>query len=290
MINFRIENAWKAVACLGPVAMSVGLCSCLPEPLEVNRLPVVRDEIVVSTQMISDRSLVVLLTHTIGALDANDDTDPEQLVNAIAVNDAFVTLDGPASTDTLDFVSHGIYMATGAPFEPGETYSLHIKSPGMREAMATTQVRRRIAFTDVDASLYYNGYDDTLAQVTYTIKDPEEQNWYLLNVQEVEREDLVENLLNPRSFTVLLADDAFNGKSFGERFVVFSREYKMGDTIAVSLSNISEDYYRFMQMRVNNRFGFLEFISEPVNYPSNVVGGRGYFNLYIPDVRFFILE
>lgn len=30
--------------------------------------------------------------------------------------------------------------------------------------------------------------------------------------------------------------------------------------------------------------------SEAANYPSNVVGGRGYFNLYIPDVRFFILE
>ena len=45
-----------------------------------------------------------------------------------------------------------------------------------------------------------------------------------------------------------------------------------------------------MQLRVNNKFGPLEFIGEPLNYPTNVVGGRGYFNLYVPDVRFFILE
>jgi hypothetical protein len=290
MINFRTENVWKTIAYLGAATMSAGLYSCLPEPLEVNRLPVVRDEIVVATQIIPDRSLVVLLTHTIGALDANDDTDPEELLNAIAVNDALVTLDGPAGMDTLEFVGTGVYIATGTPFDAGDTWSLHVNSPSIGEAIATTQVRRRIAFTDVDANLYYNGYDDTLAQVTYIIEDPAEKNWYMLNVQEVEREDLVENLLNPRSFTVLLADNAFNGKSFGERFVVFSREYKKGDTIAVSVSNISEEYYRFMQMRVNNRFGFLEFISEPVNYPSNVVGGRGYFSLYVPVVRFFILE
>jgi hypothetical protein len=109
-------------------------------------------------------------------------------------------------------------------------------------------------------------------------------------VQPVEREDLMENLLNPRAFTVLLADTKFNGGTYGERFVVFPKEYQTGDTIAVSLSNISEEYYRFMQLRVNNKFGPLEFISEPLNYPTNVVGGRGYFNLYVPDVRFFILE
>jgi hypothetical protein len=45
-----------------------------------------------------------------------------------------------------------------------------------------------------------------------------------------------------------------------------------------------------MKLRIDNRFSLVEFVSEPVNYPSNVAGGKGYFNLYIPDVRFFVFE
>jgi hypothetical protein len=112
----------------------------------------------------------------------------------------------------------------------------------------------------------------------------------MINVQEVEQEDFLENLLNPRAYTILLPDDEFNGGSYAERFRVFPRDYEPGDTIAVSLSNISEEYFEFMQLRIDNRFSLVEFISEPVNYPSNIVGGRGYFNLYVPDVRFFVFD
>jgi hypothetical protein len=112
----------------------------------------------------------------------------------------------------------------------------------------------------------------------------------MINVQEVEQEDVIENLLNPRAFTLLIADDEFNGTSHSERFRVFPRDYQPGDTIAVSLSNISEEYFDFMKLRIDNRYSFIELVSEPVNYPSNVVGGKGYFNLYVPDVRFFVLD
>jgi hypothetical protein len=73
-------------------------------------------------------------------------------------------------------------------------------------------------------------------------------------------------------------------------FGYFRGIISIGDTIAVSLSNINEEYYRFMKLRIDNRLSFVEFISEPVNYPSNVIGGKGYFNLYLPDVHFFVFE
>ena len=151
-------------------------------------------------------------------------------------------------------------------------------------------MQSRVAFADIDADLFYNGFNDTLAQITYSLDDGRERNFYMINVQEVEREDFIENLLNPRAFTVLLPDDEFNGQFFEERFRVFPRDYQPGDTIAVSLSNISEEYYEFMKLRIDNRFSIVELVSEPVNYPSNVLGGKGYFNLYLPDVRFFVFD
>jgi hypothetical protein len=267
-----------------------GISSCMPDPLEVETVPRIRPQLVVSTQIIPDESLLVLLTRTFGALDAHDKTDVEKLAELIAVNDAMVVIKGPKTADTLNFLGNGMYGGIAIPFRAGESYSLYADSPELGSLSAITQVMEKVDFTNVQAELYYNGFNDTLAQITYTFKDLPGDNWYMLNVQEVEREDLIENFLNPRAFTLLLSDEQFSGKSYGERFRVFPRDYHPGDTIAVSLSNISEQYYRFTKLRMDNRFGFVEFISEPVNYPSNVIGGKGYFNLYLPDVRFFVFE
>ena len=272
---------------------SVLLCSlwgCLPEPLDVKGLPVVKPQIVVSTQIIPDQSVIVLLTKTFGALDASDDSDPEALLDQIAVNDATVTITGPQGDYELEFLDHGVYGGLVIPFESGESYELHVSSESLGEVSAVTTVKPLVSFDDIKAELFFNGYDDTLAQITYRLSDAAEQNWYMLNVQEVERQDVVENLLNPRAFTRLLDDEDFNGEVHQETFRVFPRDYIPGDTIAVSLSNISKEYYDFMELRVENRYSFIEYLSEPVNYPSNVKGGKGFFNLYVPDVEFFVLE
>jgi hypothetical protein len=267
------------------------LISCLPDPLEVDSMPKANAEIVVSTQIVPDESLIVLLTRTFGALEASDDSDPQELLEFISVNDALVILEGPQGRDTLPLLRNGVYGGSFIPLEEGEKYNLYINSAEFGEISAATEVKRTVDFSKIDAELFYNGFGDSLAQITYTFNDaPEEKNWYMINVQEVEREDLVENLLNPRAFTILLADDEFNGQAYGEKFRVFPRDYEPGDTIAVSLSNISEEYYQFMKLRIDNRFTFVEFVSEPVDYPSNVVGGKGYLNLYVPDVELFVFE
>lgn len=273
-----------------PFAVLLVLSGCLPDPLDVSGIPVVKPQIVVSTQIIPDQSLIVLLTKTFGALDASDDSDPEELLNQIAVNDAVVTLTGPGGTYELQPLDHGLYGGTVIPFEEGEEYQLHVISETLGEVSATTTVKPLVSFEDIKAELVFNGFDDTLAQITYRLADPVEQNWYMLNVQQIERDELVDNLLNPRAFTRLLDDETFNGNTYQETFRVFPRDFIPGDTIAVSLSNISKDYYDFMELRLDNRFSFVEYLSEPINYPSNVKGGKGFFNLYVPDVETFILE
>lgn len=264
---------------------------CLPEPLEVENIPKVKPQIVVSSQMIPDESLVVLLTRTLSALDASNDSDPEDLINQIAVNDAVVTLTGPGGIDTLLFVENGLYAGPlVTSFQQGESYTLDVVSESLGKVTATSVVQPLVTFEEISAALYYNGYDDTLAQITYWLRDPVETNYYMINVQEVERVDAIENLINPRAFTRLVDDNAFNGLEFGEQFRVFPRDYSPGDTIAVSLSNISKAYFEFMQLRLDNRFSLVEFLGEPINYPTNVEGGKGFFNLYVPDIRFFVLE
>src|SRR3990170_7404578 len=83
------------------LALIIIMWGCLPEPLDVQGIPVVKPQIVVSTQIIPDQSVVVLLTKTFGALDASDDSDLEELLKQIAVDDASVTITGPEGTYEL---------------------------------------------------------------------------------------------------------------------------------------------------------------------------------------------
>lgn len=264
--------------------------ACLPDPLQVEEIPVVRPEIVVSTQFVPDRSLVVLLTKTFGALEPVNDSVPAELLNQIVVGDATVTITGPNNIDTLLRLDNVVYGGVFIPFESGQEYTLRVKSESLGEVTATTTVMQQITFEEIDAELYYNGFGDTLAQVFHQIKDPVGRNYYMLNVQEVERVDVIENMVNPRAYTRLLDDENFDGQTYAEVFRVVTRDYRPGDTIAVSLSNISKEYHDFIKLRLDNRFSFVEFLGEPINYPSNVKGGKGFFNLYIPDFRFFVLE
>jgi len=172
----------------------------------------------------------------------------------------------------------------------GDTYRLDVTSPSLGKVTATTTVLPQVSFDSIEADLYLNGYGDSLAQITYQITDPVGKNWYMLNVQRVIRPALAENILNPSIYTRLLTDGDFEGLKFSESFRAFPRNYGLGDTVVVALSNIGESYYKFQDMRSDNRYSFIEYLSEPVNYPTNVEGGRGFFNLYIPDIRVFVLQ
>jgi hypothetical protein len=184
----------------------------------------------------------------------------------------------------------GIYGGVFIPFKSGDAYRLDVASPSLGKVTASTKVLPQISFDSVRAELYLNTYGDSLAQITEVFEDPVGKNWYMVNVQRIRRSELVSNVLNPRMYTQLLDDVEFEGQFYGDTFRAFPRNFTIGDTVSVSLSNIGGDYYEFQDKRSDNRLSFIEYLSEPVNYPTNVEGGRGFFNLYIPDIRIFVLQ
>ena len=62
------------------------------------------------------------------------------------------------------------------------------------------------------------------------------------------------------------------------------------DSLMILLSNISEGYYSFLMSRERSGNFLAEATNEPINYPSNVENGLGYFNTHYPSLRFFDLK
>ena len=271
--------------------ITIGLIAirCVPDPLAVTDIPKLQTKIVVSSQILPNQSISVFLTKSIGALDAGRGSDVTELMNQIVLNDAMVTVTYDNRTDTLDFIGNGVYAGSNMSVEYGKSYTLHVKSPSLGEVFSSTVAPRQVLFSSVKASLYLTGYD-SLAQINYGLMDPPEKNYYMINVQKFSRKQNINSLLNPRLFIHLVKDDAFNGSEFSEEFKVLFQRYSKGDTVAVFMSSISPEYHKYLSLRNDNRYNLAGFASEPLNYPTNVQGGYGYFNLHVPDVRIFVMK
>ncbi len=272
------------------VAGALVAAGCLPDPLPVDELPMLQPKITVASQIVPEEGLIVFLTRSVGALDASEDTDPQTLLNQIVINDALVTLHYAGQTDTLLAQGSGLYgTLTDIAWQAGTVYELRVTSPAWGEVNAFANVQPQVPFQSVQARLFVTEFD-SLAEVSYSLQDPQGANYYMINVQKVTSDQGLNSLLNPDVFTYLITDRDFEGRLFQDQFRVFFRDFSPGDTVSVFLANIQKEYYDFLKLRNDNQYNFAEFASEPINYPTNVNGGLGFFNLHVPDVRIFALE
>lgn len=265
------------------------ISSCMPDPLEVDGLKVPKTRIVVSSLVLPDSSVAILLTKSIGALEASKDSDLEALIAEIAINDAEVTIAANGSIYPLKLLQDGVYQGFDIPLIAGNECHLRVVSKAFGEVRATTVVQAPVYFDTVNAEAQPNEYNDYWAQVSYTINDPPSQNYYVLNVQEAKRKDVTEDILKPDAYTRRVEDKTFNHQRFSERFRAMNKTYYPGDSIEVSIASVSEDYFNYVRLRVENGLELVELFSEPVYYPTNIEGGRGFFNLHLTDVRVIVL-
>lgn len=283
----RMLNGFRGSVILATAA--AWLVACIPDPLDVDDLDLPGTRIVVSSLILPDNSVAILLTKSIGALEASDDSDPRDLIPEIAINDAEVTITVNDSIYNLKLLQDGVYQGIGIPLVPGRECHLKVVSPSLGTVTASTVVQAPIYFDTVTAEPYINEYNDYWAQVTYTIKDPPAPNYYLLNVQKAKRKDLVENILKPDAYTRQVEDKTFDAQEFSEMFRAMHKSFYPGDSIEVSLSNVSLDYFNYVTLRLENQLELVEVFSEPIYYPTNIRGGRGFFTLHLTDVRVVVL-
>jgi Domain of unknown function (DUF4249) len=279
----------NALYALSLVWMVLLFFSCVPDPLPVNNLPQLKPKIVVASQIIPNQGLVVLLTRSVGALDASDESNPQSLLEQITINDALVTLRYAENIDTLALLESGLYGGVTIDWQGGIIYELRVKSIELGEVSAMTKVPEAIPFETAAARLYITEFD-SLAEISYSLQDPAGENFYMVNVQKFSRTQQLASLLNPDVFTHLKDDAEFDGQLYQDQFRIFFRDFSKGDTVSVFLSNVQKDYYQFLKLRNDNRYVFADFASEPLNYNSNVKGGFGYFNLHVPDARVFVMQ
>lgn len=277
-------------------SIATGAISCSPEPILIS-IPPAEQQIVVFSQIVPEELMAVSLTSTFGALDFNEeegDTISDSLLEELSIRDAEVTVSYRDQTDTLSEVGEGtgLYLSTSTPQFTNEAYTLKVITADDRELSATSVMLAQVRFDSLRPVIRYTDFD-TIVTVRFTLSDLPEDNRYMINYFVPENgENEGGNLFLPGASrfrrTVLLHDAEFTGNQFSGVTELF--DVGITDTLVVSVSNISEPYYRFLQAQAAADNFLALLTQEPVSSPSNVNGGLGFFNTHFPQTVVFDLN
>lgn len=266
--------------------------NCRPKPLDID-LPQAEPKLVVSSQVIPGSLMIVTVSRSMDAKGFNADNEDvtQDILNQLLVDSGIVTINYNGITDTLFRTPGvpGVFVSLASPLVLKTNYNLYVKdyNTGMSvtsSAKMLPQVSLDTAYAKTDNSGQFS-----TTKITYSFTDPQgEDNWYMVNFY-AQRDsnstsggvDLNEND-NVLKETIVLKDKNFSSASVTASHTVSGWNQ---DTVFVSISNISEGYYNYLNARIRSGGLFASLAREPVNYPTNIIGGYGFFTTHIPYVR-----
>lgn len=264
--------------------------SCRPKDIDIN-VESQDPKFVVFSHVIPNSYMLISLTKSFSALEPQDSVNIEDLlVGGAAVSVKF-------DNETVDFyeLAYGLYASLETPTTAGINYELTAIA-GNDTITALSTMLAQSTFETVTPVITKTP-TDTTTSINITFNDnPSEDNWYIINVYKkdptaetdgIDGVNFFGNGSNVLAKTVLLSDDQIPG--------MYTSTLKLDnvhhtDSIVVTLSNIGEDYFNYLNLKQGTGNVFTSLNLEPVNYPSNVDNGYGFFNTHYPDIRFYDLS
>ena len=280
------------------VLLLVVLVSCTPKPLtiEVDEL---EPQLVLNAQVIPNQALIVTLSRSFGALsysEENGDTTTDTFLDTLLVSGATVKVSYNDVTDSLIELSPGLYIGLTASQEEADIYSITcVDHERNLSCSASASILPAVNFEELTPKKIITE-KDTFVRMSLKFVDPPEENYYMINVYKQSEEEEVFADVNSffgNGSNLLLINDIISDRTFTNDTVVGNLNLysvEENDSVVVTLSNISREYYDYLNLRKKSENLFSQITQEPINYPSNVQGGYGFFNTHVPDVRFFFLN
>jgi hypothetical protein len=265
------------------------IVSCRPENIDIE-VEAASPKLVVFSHLIPDNAMIIAVSRSFSALQPSDSTSIEDLL--VSGAQVSVTTD-EGKIDLFEF-SPGLYTSLSTPNTPGKVYDLLVIKDS-DTISATSKMLQKVDFTEITPVITKGAVDTTIYLNIKIVDNPLEKNWYAINVYQ-KKESLPSGSIDPVNFfengsnslasTTLVSDAEFSGTY--EKSILIEN-VAADDSVVVTLSNISEKYYNYLTLRGKSGSFFQSLNLEPVNYPTNVVNGYGFFNTHAPDIRFFDL-
>ncbi len=266
--------------------------SCRPTPIDIE-VPQQPPTITLSSATFSDRGVLVAAAYSANSLvnleDSIENAEPGDLVNAMFVDSATVTIAEEGQNPvTLRQVAKGVYGSMDLNLTEGKKYHLTLtdNQKGIVVSSSTTFVRR----PDVDtifAQRTING-KDTVCKLNIRLNNvnPRDRFFVAYNTSGAIRSALNPNGLNlsslnsfePKRLELITGEQIQNGTLQKEILLKSANT----DTLIVTVGKTDEHYFKYLDAYKRTGYLINQLTGEPINLPSNVTNGYGYFALYTP--------
>ena len=285
-----MKNILKHISIL--FSLMIIITSCQPKPLEIE-LEQAEVKLVISSQIIPNSVMIVSVSKSFAALDYAEDYDTTDnslaMIDKIMVKNAKITVSYNGVVDELFPIPEipGFYASMTTPQYINTEYTLEVYDPKTKLSVSSkSKMLENVPFNSITATRG-TGSDSSNIHIKLSFTDNgAEKNWYMLNfytpsVDTINSGSLFQNTPENEA-TVLLSDIDFNGTVFTGEQTMF---YWNSDTIVASISNISKEYFDYLDARRRGGKLFSTLFKEPINYPTNVKNGYGFFTTHYPDVQ-----
>jgi hypothetical protein len=288
-------------AILGTILLT-SACIVNPKPLNIE-IDDVEQQPVIASFALPPQELLVTFTRTFSALISKDDSlnlDVANIADLILVDSALVTLRYAGRTDTLFKLASGVFASINAEQIDNEKYTLFAKDfKSGKEIIAETTILPSVDLDAVESEFVApgdtSGFFDSLYTFRATFNDPlGVENYYLITYTGISDyrgglANLGANVFNfkPAQFAVIA--DQVKGDGAQISFAPFTAG-NANDTLIVGLSNITKGYYDFLSAYKKSGNLFNQILGEPINLPTNVMGGNGYFAMIRPRLKVVVLK
>ena len=280
------------------ICISVGISACEITALPIEVEPAER-RLALSSYVI-DSVLVVSVSRSFSALSAEDvDSLSADFIRTTLVDRARVTTQYDGISDTLSPIDGipGLYLVQLQQLTPYQDMlvSVYDSTSGLQTS-AETRYMPGVELDSAFISLEIEGTDST-ASLYFDLLDPQPdvENFFVFhayNLPELENDEelndfLIEDAFLPGGqllfYERLLTDRSSETDSVGREVVLpFA---SVSDSVVYVISHIDEGYYRFLQARARTGGLLSSLANEPVNHPTNVIRGYGYFSAHQPRSR-----
>jgi hypothetical protein len=280
---------------LSLICICVGITAC-----EITALPIdvesAETKLALSSYVI-DSLLVVSVSRSFSALSAEDvDSLSSDFIQSTLADRAQVIASYTGLTDTLSAIDGvpGLYVLRLQQLDAFQDMQISVfdSSSGL-SAHAESRLIPGVELDSVFASMEISEADTTV-RLYFDLRDPQPnvENFFVFHAYNLpdfgnnENLDdfLIEDVFLPGGqllfYERLLTDRSSETDSVGREVVLpFT---SVSDSVVFVLSHIDEGYYRFLQARARTGGLLSSLANEPVNHPTNVVNGYGYFSAHQP--------
>jgi hypothetical protein len=264
---------------------SILLASCRPKNIDIN-VKAAESKLVVFTHVIPNNIMIVALTKSFSVLDGNTTEDFSKLL----VSGATVQMKFNGETFNFYELNPGIYASFEKAFQVNENYEL-FACYGKDTIHSFTKMLPKIDFNKITPIVDKNT-SDTTVYIDYSFNDIKGiDNWYLINIykkiQNSNSADMVNYFKNGENS--LIKSILISDKEFGDTYESKDKldNLKYNDSIVVTLSNINETYFNYLNQKNGTGSVFTQLNIEPITYASNIINGYGFFNAHFPHINYF---